>query len=76
MLAEFYGEMAACDEELRLPWGPRVLIVQQPASPGQRGQARAEILAVCAAIQQRRGDVGNPSPENGEGSPPPGGENR
>ena len=60
MLAEFYGEMVPCDEELRLPWGPRVLIVQQPASPEQRAQARAEILAVCAAIQNRRGEAKEP----------------
>lgn len=63
MLAEFYGERVVCDEELRLPWGPRVLIVQEPASKEQRERTLAEILAVCAAIQQKRGKSALPSPE-------------
>ena len=54
MLAEFFGELVECEEEILLPWGPRVLIRQEPADPGECEAARTELLAVCAQIQQER----------------------
>lgn len=53
MLAEFGGKMVECEEELVLPWGPRVLIQQAGQDPKGREQNRQQLLAVCAEIQQR-----------------------
>lgn len=55
LLAEFEGEMIECEEEVILPWGPRVLIQLEDADDEKQQQNRAQLLAVCAEIQQKKG---------------------